>query len=101
MTTSVKFNVDTGQVYSETVVEAPKKQHKLWQYHVSGLPPDRQRPPVGPPSLLSLTLFQLVQHADDLTVDTLRSIPESIGEMIWKRLESSYVAYHRFILSIY
>ncbi|KAI9886630.1 MAG: hypothetical protein M1823_001544 [Watsoniomyces obsoletus] len=89
MATSVKFNVDTGQVYSETVIRAPTRQQTLWQYHVSGLPAERRRSTLGPPTLLSLALFQLVRNLDDLTPDVLRNVPGLLGEMIWKRLESS------------
>ena len=97
-----RYDFETGQVYSETIVHR-WRQPVSWEHkHASNAKIMHKSPPYHSPfgasSLTDIVLRQLVRDASSLTPNILRQTPRHFVEMIWKAVRREYVLHYKELL---
>jgi hypothetical protein len=84
------YDVETGQVYTESTVRAPKKQMTNWinAYKTPSLVKRRHANREGAASLFDMARAKVAREMRNLTANHLEVIPFSIGKKLWDEVEN-------------
>lgn len=93
---STELDHDSGLVYDQVEVRGPYGLEMSWisnykHAHIAKtrlLPNDGR----GARSLLQMALIKASNLSQDLTVEALRALPYSLGQLVWERITEEYTA---------
>ncbi|KAI9777714.1 MAG: hypothetical protein M1839_008633 [Geoglossum umbratile] len=86
---SLKYDEDSGNLYTETYAKPTSASALHWTWKArgkSGSAAGRQDGAKGAPSLESLAMKCVLENLSGITMDVLRWVPWRIGERIWKEI---------------
>lgn len=84
---------DSGQVFTEVTCKgSPMIADWVWKTKGSSREAGRFRS-IGPgcASLVNMAIRKVLKHSYDITPDSLRGLPWSIGKVLWQSVVASYV----------
>lgn len=86
------FDAESGQVYKEKTVRAPRKQKINWinEYKTPSLVKRRHANKEGAASLFDMAKAKVARETTNLTTSHLEAIPSSIGTKLWDEVEARY-----------
>lgn len=87
------FDRDSGLVFSEKVVEKPKKGSNAHDFltRTLGQPPECRSTGAGTDTLYLIALRKLLCNLDNVDTNSLSTVPENILKQIWKAIQRSSV----------
>lgn len=88
----VTYDTESGQVYIEKTVRAPKKRRINWinEYKTPGLVKRRHTNGHGAASLFDMAKAKVAREMQYLTVGHFKGIPPFIGKKLWDEVENRY-----------
>ena len=84
------YDTESGQVYTETRIRAPKKQKLCWnkEYKTPSLVKRRHANKDGAASLFDMAKAKVVREMRNLTASHLDGIPSAVGRKLWDEVEN-------------
>lgn len=86
------YDNETGQVYTERMVQVPKKQKVNWinEFKTASLVKRRQANDEGAASLFDMAKAKVAREMHHLTASHLAGLPSSTGEKLWDEVKDRY-----------
>lgn len=86
------YDAESGQLYTEKTVRAPKKQKYNWisEYKTPSLVKRRHASREGAASLFDMANAKVAREMRDLTPSHLQGLPSSISRKLWDEVEHRY-----------
>ncbi|KAK5172985.1 uncharacterized protein LTR77_003107 [Saxophila tyrrhenica] len=94
-----RYDWSSGQVYHELIVRQEMRAPLPWEHWCQGAKLSKHRSSYGADSLLNSALRKAVCNIRHVDPDTLRALPPSIVEIIWKAVkrEESFGVWKQFV----
>ena len=89
------YDADSGQVYTERFVHAPKKGKSDWinEYKTPSLVKRRRENREGAASLFDMAKAKVAREMRNLTASHFKGVSPFIGKQLWDEIEDRYEAY--------
>lgn len=80
------YDQETGLVYTEAIVSAPRTTAADWFRRCRGRKPTYQAPARGPPSLQDVAIRLLLCNLDDLELHAVQALPDVMLQKVWEQI---------------